>query len=113
MQVAVQPKSWACPVRRGGSVFPDRADGVRVANQPQLGGRGESSGEVFGGVGQRATTVSVCGRPVGGGTAKSCQEGGQVTGAAKCALGTNSAPVHFALTAQTAAESGTPRQHQR
>jgi hypothetical protein len=38
MQVAVEPKTWAFPVGRGSGVFPDRADGVRVANQPQLGG---------------------------------------------------------------------------
>lgn len=80
MEVPVEPHCRACPCGRGGGVLPDRADGVRVADQPSSGGRGQPSGEGFGGVGQRAPAVSSCGRPVGGGAVKGCQEGGQGDG---------------------------------
>lgn len=53
MQVAVEPQCRARPGGCGDGVFPDRADGIRIGDQPQLGGRSELLGERLGTLGQR------------------------------------------------------------
>ncbi|KQX77729.1 hypothetical protein ASD26_16030 [Streptomyces sp. Root1319] len=80
VQVAVEPDRRARPFGCGGGVLPDRADGLRVGDQPAFGGRGEPVGELFGGVGQRAPAVPARGRPVGGGAVEGGQEVGQGDG---------------------------------
>lgn len=84
MQVAVQPQCRAGPFGRGGGVLPDRADGVRVANQPQLGGRGEPLGEVFGSVGRRPPPpprYRPAGAPSGAGRCRAVRKAAKVTAA--------------------------------
>ena len=80
MQIAVEPQRRARPLGRGNGVFPDRADGIRFGEQPQLDGRGELLGELLGTVGQRRPSAAAEGRPVGGRSVKGCQEGGQGAG---------------------------------
>lgn len=82
----MEPQCRALPVGRGGA-FPDRADAVRVGDQPQLRGRGEHLGEPLGAVGQRPPEVTTGGRPGGSGLVKGCQEGGQDVGRVRSARG--------------------------
>lgn len=77
VQVAVEPEPRARPCGGGRRVLPHGTDGVRVLDQPQLGGRGESPGEVLGGVGQRATAVPAGGCSGGGGAVEGGEKGGQ------------------------------------
>jgi hypothetical protein len=67
MQVAVDPQRLARPAGRGDGVFPHRADGVRVGDQAELGGRGELLGELLGAVGQRPPRPRPTGAPSGAG----------------------------------------------
>src|SRR5690606_5788518 len=87
VQVAVEPEVRARPLGRGGGVLPDRADGVRVADQPQVGGGGELPVEVLGGVGQRTPAAPARRRPLRGGPVQGGQEGGQGIGRLGAARG--------------------------
>ncbi|MGY4393402.1 hypothetical protein ACVWXB_006701 [Streptomyces sp. TE12347] len=81
VQVAVQPHRRARPDRRGDGVLPDRADGVRVGDQPHLRGGRESVGERVGVVGQWSPAAVVAqGCPFGSRSVKGRQEGGQGVG---------------------------------
>ena len=80
MQVAVEPQRRARPLGCGNGAFPDRSDGIRFGEQPQLDGRGELLGELLGMVGQWPPAASGGGRPVGGRLVKGRQEGGQGAG---------------------------------
>ena len=87
VQVPVEPQRRACPAWRSDRVVPDRANGVRVGNQPQIGGLGEVAGEAFREVGQSSAPAPAGRRPGRGGLVQGRQEGGQGIGRLRAARG--------------------------
>lgn len=73
----MEPECRPIAVGRGGGVFLDRADGVRVVDVPQLGDQGELLGEVLGVVGQRASKAPAGRGLLGGWLVKCRQKRGQ------------------------------------